>query len=716
MFGIDKLTINYAFSSVYFYLGLILIAAYTYYAYRYTVPQVNSAFRFVLIFIRTAALLLILFTIFEPILNIARRKVVEPVNLIFVDDSKSIRIDDGTNRMGTVEGFLGRISTGALKNSAEIYSFGTKINKVSADSLNRITFSESSTNISKAFGGIKTENKNIASIVLISDGVITDGSNPVFQAEKLGIPVYTIGVGDTSKRNNLEVRRVLFNEYVYSGTPTTINVTIASAGFKGRAVPVTLYENNRQIAQQNVTLSDEGMTSANFSYTARFPGEKKMNVVVGKLEGEFTYADNNKPFYLNVLNNKINTLVIAGSPSPDLSFVRNSLLADENLRVATLTQVGPNRFLENTNQTQLIDSSSIIFLVGFPSQQTPDRLLNKILQEIRDKAKPYCIVLSEGVDYNRLKIFQPELPFTIGRITPGYTEAQPLITTAEMQNPLLQNNASNITDTWNNLPPVSRTNTELIAKPESNVLARIKVNNVPLNNPLIITRKLGNKKSVAILAKNIWRWKLETSEKKLDVFDRLMLSGTKWLNTREEQKLVSIKPTKKIYSLGEPVEFTAQVYNETLNPVDDAEIKLAVKSDKNELSLSMNALGGGLYEGKLETNEPGDYTFSGAANQSGRILGKDAGRFSIGDVEIEMINPGMDKDLLQLLARQTGGRFFYGKNYDQLFNILSEISKSKVKEKVSNSEIILWSSQWMLVGIILFFAAEWFLRKRSGML
>ncbi|MGE5431684.1 MAG: vWA domain-containing protein [Syntrophomonadaceae bacterium] len=716
MFGIDKLTINYAFSSVYFYLGLVLIAAYTYYTYRYTVPRVNSAFRFVLIIIRTLALLLILFTIFEPVLNIARRKVIEPVNLIFVDDSKSIKIEDGTNRMFTVEDFLKRVSSGSNKNSAEIYSFGTNVNKVSADSLTRIKFSESTTNLSKVFSSIKTENRNIASIVLISDGVITDGSNPVFQAEKLGIPVYTVGVGDTAKRNNLEIRRVLFNEYVYSATPTTINVTIASAGFKGRTVPVTLYENNRQIAQQNVTFTDDGLSSANLSYTAKSPGEKKMNVAVGRLEGEFSYADNDKPFYLNVLNNKINTLIIAGSPSPDLSFVKNSLLADENLRVATLTQAGPNRFLENANQTQLIDSSNIIFLVGFPSAQTPERLLAKVQQEIRDNGKPFCIILSEGTDYNRLKVLQPELPFTIGRIAPGYTESQPLVTSSEMQNPLLQNNAPNVIEAWNNLPPVSRSNTELVAKPESNVLSRVRVNNVPLNYPLVLTRKLGNKKSAAILAKNIWRWKLETSERKLDVFDRLILSGTKWLNTHEEQKLVSIKPTKKIYSLGEPVEFTAQVYNETLNPVDDAEIKVAVKSEKNEFSVAMNALGGGLYEGKLETNESGDYTFSGTANQAGRQLGKDGGRFSIGDVEIEMINPAMDKDLLQLLARQTGGRFFYGKNYAQLFEILSEISKSKVKEKISHSEIILWNSQWMLIGIIVFFAAEWFLRKRSGML
>jgi hypothetical protein len=81
-----------------------------------------------------------------------------------------------------------------------------------------------------------------------------------------------------------------------------------------------------------------------------------------------------------------------------------------------------------------------------------------------------------------------------------------------------------------------------------------------------------------------------------------------------------------------------------------------------------------------------------------------------------MINPGMDKDFLSLLSRQTGGKFFYGKNFNQLFNLLEENNRRHSKEKVSLSEITLWSNEWMLISIIVLFAVEWFLRKRSGML
>lgn len=716
MFNIDKLNINFSFSSIYFYAGLLIIAAYTVYTYKFTVPQVNRPFKFLLISLRTLALLLILFTIFEPVLSIARKSTVKPVNLFYVDNSKSITIQDGTGREESIKNFLNRLEASGVRNNSEVYSFGSNIRKVARDSLSKINFSEGTTNISRIFSSIKTENKNIASIVLISDGVITDGSNPVFQAEKLGIPVYTVGVGDTSGRDNIEVRKVLFNDYIYNETPTTINVTLASNGFKNKTVTLSLYEDNKQIGQQNVLLGDNEMMSANFTYTAKTPGEKKMMVSVSEQKGEFTFADNKKVFYMNVLNNKLNTLIVAGSPSPDLSFVKNSLATDENLRISTITQAGPNRFLENVNQNRLLDSANVIYLVGFPSAQTPQGLLNRVLQEIRDKGKPYCIILSSGTDFNKLRDMQSELPFTVGRVFPGYTEVQPSVTPDELQNPLLQNNSPNIVDAWNNLPPVLRSNVEISAKPESNILARVRINNIPVNSPLILTRKLGNKKSVAILAKDIWRWKLETSEKRLDVFDRIMQSGVKWLNTREEQKLVMIKTSRKIYSLGEPVEFTAQVYDETFNPVDAAEVTVNVKSGKDEYSVNMNSLSGGIYEGTLVTSNPGDYVFSGSAKLNDKVLGKDAGRFSIGDVEIEMINPVMDKGLLNLLALQTGGKFFYGKNIDQLFNILQENNRYRTKEKITHSEIVLWSNEWMLVGIILLLAAEWFLRKRSGML
>ena len=51
---------------------------------------------------RTLALIVILFIFFEPILSFIKKITLEPVNLVFVDNSRSNRIDDGTDRINTI--------------------------------------------------------------------------------------------------------------------------------------------------------------------------------------------------------------------------------------------------------------------------------------------------------------------------------------------------------------------------------------------------------------------------------------------------------------------------------------------------------------------------------------------------------------------------------------------------------------------------------------
>jgi hypothetical protein len=338
-----------------------------------------------------------------------------------------------------------------------------------------------------------------------------------------------------------------------------------------------------------------------------------------------------------------------------------------------------------------------------------------VLNIIKTKNKPLFFVLSSSTDLNKLKLLEDELPFNIQRISYGFTEVQPYIPAEGLQSTLIENNDKN-SSAWNNMPPVYRSNSEFTAKPESEVISKIKINNIPVNSPLILSRKVGTRRSAAILAKDIWKWKLQTAEKNIDVFDRLLINSAKWLNTKENQSPVTIKTSKKSYSLGEPVEFSAQVYDETFNPVEDAEVVVDVKTGNEKYQVIMSSLGSGLYEGSLSTTASGDYQFSGSAKINNKLLGKDNGKFSIGDVDIEQINPRMDKEFLTLLSTQTKGKFFDGSNSDKLIKALEENSNKKVHERVIKSEFTLWSNKWLMISVIVLFALEWFFRKRSGML
>jgi hypothetical protein len=712
MFDYEKVSLTFSFNYLFFILALILLVLYSVYTYRYTVPLVNPTRKNILTALRALGLLFIIFIVFEPKLSLAKKVVIKPKTLVYIDNSRSIRINDGTNREEHVKNFIQDILKGKLEETSGIFLFGSKVKEIKTDSLSQVNFSEGSTNFSSIFSGIKKDEQNISAIAIISDGVITEGTNPVFTAEKLGVPVFTVGIGDSSRKNDVEIKNVLYNEYIYTGTPTSIVASVANKGFAGKSVNLSLLENDKPLEQKTITLNEDGIQNEEFTYTPKEGGEKKLSAIVSPLPGEFTTANNKKVFFINVLSNKLKVVILSGVPSPDMTILKTVLTSDENLKISSLTYIAAGKTVEKNNPERIIDSADVFFMVGFPSREVPDDLIKRVIA----KNKPFFFVLTDAVDLNKLKYLQSDLAFTINRQGQGYTEVQPNVSLNQAKNPLLQNNSSDNINAWNNLPPALQINSEYGVKPEAEVMARIKANNIPLNSPLILSKKIGNKRSVTVLAKDIWRWKLQTTEKGLDLFDRFINNSVKWLHSSDEEKQVRIKTSKKIYSLGEEIEFSGEVYDELFNPVSNAEVNVNISESDQKNEIKLTALGNGLYEGKFQGNKSGDYSFSGSAVDGQKKLGTDAGKFNIGEIDIEMIDPRMNYEFLSSLASQTGGKFFTYNNYSQLFEILNRLNKESAKEKINVSELNLWSDEWLLVLTILIFSIEWFIRKRSGML
>jgi hypothetical protein len=231
-----------------------------------------------------------------------------------------------------------------------------------------------------------------------------------------------------------------------------------------------------------------------------------------------------------------------------------------------------------------------------------------------------------------------------------------------------------------------------------------------------LSSNFSGRKSIAVLAKDIWKWKLQTAPKGLDLFDNFIVNSLRWLRANEEQKTVKIKTTKKYYAQGERIEFYGEVSDESLNSVSEAEIHISISSAANKYEVDMQNVGPGLYEGSIVINEAGDFKYSAQAKIKDQILGKASGTFNLGEIDIEMFNPVMNYSLLNLLAKNTNGDFYFPDEYNSLLEKLNELKITSSKQKVVTSEINLWSSTWMLVISILLFATEWFIRKRNGML
>ena len=315
-------------------------------------------------------------------------------------------------------------------------------------------------------------------------------------------------------------------------------------GFAGKSSQISLYENTQLIEQKSLTLDASGVNSIAFDYTPKLSGEKKLTIRIANQNSESTFLNNQKVFYINVLSNKINVLLLSGKPSADLTFIKNSLSADENLKVNTLTQISAGNFLEQ-NPQQKLDSADIIYLIEFPTNLTSEDFLTRLKNKLEIRNTPFFLLLSGDVDLNKLNRISSLLSFSVQTIDKNYLQVQPDIQISEISNPVLINNLIN---DWNNLPPISQPLISLTIKPESKILSKVRINNQPRNNPLIITRSFGSKRSLAVIGKDIWKWKLQTASKNLTLFDNFIVGSTRWLNAPDDQKKVRIKTSKQIYS------------------------------------------------------------------------------------------------------------------------------------------------------------------------
>ncbi|HOJ17396.1 MAG TPA: VWA domain-containing protein [Ignavibacteriaceae bacterium] len=709
---IDSISLNIN-GSWYILIPLILMSGlFTYYLYKITIPKINRRIKWLLISLRTLSLIIILFLFFEPILAINSKREVNPTTLVFIDNSGSMSAASNTKIL--TEDFLKKWTNLRSTDDLSIFLFGDSTRELTETS--RINFSDKTSNFTKIIDKVRESEENITSVLLVSDGIITDGVNPINGAEKLGIPFYTIGLGDTTKNKDLILRNIVYDKNILSNSYAPIIVSLEQRGFNGSKVTASLLEDNRLIEQKDILLDDNNSQTFLFNYTAKIPGEKKLTLKLSTVENEKNPNNNSKTFFVTVLENRKNIVLISSSPSSDLTFIKNSLFLDSTLSVKTITEIGAGRFLEGTNIDKVLDSAGIIFLLGFPSRNTSNDIVNKVTSLINKNKIPYFILFNNLTDLNKVKSIENELPFTIvSSNIEAVKLVQPSVPVNQLRNPILQSNSINTEDGWNSLPPIFRTNIEIRPKPESEVVSNVSINNVPLNLPLILTRDVSSKKSIAVLGFDIWRWKL--MKPGTDIFDRFILNSQRWLSVKADNKQVKLETSKQVYSSGEEITLLGEVRDKSQNAVENANVKVDITSPTGlKLSINLVSLGNGLYQSNFISRESGDYSFTGEAHDDGLLLGKDGGRFTVSDQELELLNTAADIDFLRLLANRTNGEFFMNEDYDKALPLLEKLNSSASNEVSEIKEYSPLSSLTIILLLIVIFALEWFIRKRYGLL
>ncbi|MFX0139254.1 MAG: VWA domain-containing protein [Candidatus Hodarchaeota archaeon] len=712
-----------------FILLLICFITLSIFVYRKTNPPVATGLRRLLISLRIISLFIIILILFEPLLSITWNRIQKPIIAILIDTSASMSLTDAkvsrsqeTNYILKQSLFQDRKKDYAF----DFFQFSDNLKEVKLNEIDSLQFSSDGTDITYALQKIKEkmDDKNFAAVVLFSDGNYNIGENPVRYAQDYGVPIFPIAIGDPAEQKDVVISKVATNRITYADSKVPVDVTIKATGYKGKKVSVNLKKADKSLDSKFVELADNEMeTKITLHYTPGEVGNHKYSLQIPALEDELTSLNNNKNFYVKVLKSKMKLLLIAGSPSFDFNFLKHALNEDLNIETTYWVLKNNRQFYEGNFPTSKdkLKNYDCIILLDFPRKNSPPQVLNSLKNLLETENKPLLLIVSKDLYFNTLRPLQNYLPFDLKVFHTNEQLVTFNLTSQGLQHPLMRLSDNDIENQnkWHDLPPIYYSFRTINLLPGSISLLEVnrqqsKIYGTKRALPIITVRKVSQQKSLAILGYGIWRWDflMKGIGKTNDTFKQFLGNCIRWLVTREDSKLVRIIPDKEIYRSGEKVSFTAETYYEDYRPLDGAEIKLVITGISKEYQVTLADIGDGKYEGEFQVLEGGDYTYKGQAFYQNRLLGEDAGRFSVEEFSMEFIDTKMNEALLQQIAFKSGGQYFTSLNFNDLEKEIN-FPERNVSE---SSQWEIWNRLGLLIAVIVLLSVEWFIRKKKGML
>ncbi|MBK6418189.1 MAG: VWA domain-containing protein [Ignavibacteria bacterium] len=708
------------------YILLVLVAAtLAVVTYARTNPPLTPLSKGLLIALRTFGLACLLLVLFEPLLRFVRSETSTPRVAIALDVSASMAISDRAgDRAQQARSALDQLHNG-LGEGTEVFFFDESLREAGSVPVDSIRFSGFRTNIAHAINSISNRSLDdrFGAIILVTDGNHNAEDVPVHVAERSGMGIYSVGIGDTVPPRDIHAASILVNGIAVVGEPLPITVEIVQSNMEDRDVDVIFEDNAVEIGRERIALRRSiGKQSITFIWTPKTDGIRKISARIVPVQGEFTEKNNVVQDFVTVRKDKRRVLIVAGAPSPDVTFVKAALAHDPSVTIQTYIQKQGSEFYEGALPANALDDVEAVVMIGFPTQSSPRDVVERIATACA-KGRSLMFIPSLQTDYTKLGSFEKVLPFRVGGSRPQEFLVTPDVTRGASSDPIIKLNGTEADmAVWNNLPPIYRTETFVEPAPGAVTLATIRVGNAPLDEPLLMKREDGNIRSLALLGYGIYRWKLlgdgpATSRggAVTDVLQTFMGNSLKWLSVRDDARRVRIKSTHPFYAAGERVGFIASIQDQTFAAIDDAEVKIVVEGASGRRDVILTGQGNGRYAFDIGSLAPGDYSYTGTAVSRGVQIGTDKGRFTVGDLGIEAGASTRNISLLQTLAVRTGSLATSATEIEKLIAAVKADPRLRPVARTHEREFPLYHLPWLMFAGILGFSLEWFIRKRRGL-
>ena len=361
---------------------LIFAGLYDYLLYRKSSTW-NKQQRILLSTIRFSVAFIILLLLLSPIIRQIENYFEKPIVVIAVDNSSSLAVVLDSVKLEDIKKSIDSIHSGLISNNyqIEVRSF-SGIHATSAE----LEFNEQTTNINELLTSVENdyENRNLADVILLSDGIYNSGISPNFA--NYNFILHTIGTGDTIPKKDLLIKELKYNKISYQGNQFPIIAEIENRGFINESITISLYNSGKKLDQKSLLLTEEeGIKAVEFLVNANNKGLQRYSISIDQKRNEFNTENNNAHAYIDIIDGKERVLMIKA--------IKGAIETNSNYEF--------NLFIPGLNKEPKGEYDLIIY------HQFPDSrgILNAWFE--KNKTTPYWIITTAKSNYKTLNEIIP---------------------------------------------------------------------------------------------------------------------------------------------------------------------------------------------------------------------------------------------------------------------------------------------------------------------
>ena len=659
--------------------------------------EISVWWRRLMYFLRFAATSILAFLLLSPLLRRNETDTKKPVVVVASDNSESMRVGMKSADTAAFAKNMRELAR-QLGEAYEVhtYAVGDQLN----DGL-RFGFTDKITNLSKVFEEVYDaySNQNLGAVILATDGIYNQGNNPLYTAQKLNVPVYTVAIGDTVAKKDVVLKRVYNNQIAYLGDEFTVQIDVSARNCKGNTTNLTVSKGNAAPSKsQNIGIdSDDFFKTIDLTLKADAVGVQRYRVAVSAISGEVTTVNNTKEIVIEVIDARQKVLIVANAPHPDLSALKEAIIDNKNydaeIQYLSDLKADPAKY-------------DLFILHEVPGSSGAAQTL---LAAIQAQRKPRWFIL--GNQSNLGAVGQAQQTLRVSGSINSTNEVQAVV--AANFTPFRLNDK--LLAQLPKFPPLIAPFGEYTADATASTLLNQKIGTVTTKYPLWVFGEKDGIKTSVLAGEGLRRWRLTDfiTNKSFDNFNELIANTIQYLSVKNDKRKFRAYANKTLYDENENITIDAELYNDSYQRINEPEAKVVLRgAGGKEYPFSFSKISN-YYTANAGLLPVGDYTFLASVTNNGQNL-KSEGQFSVKSIQLEVFETQADHRLLRSLSAQTGGETVFA---NQIGSIVQKIkAKGSVKPMLFSTlrTRSLIDVKWIFFLLLTLLCGEWFLRKFHG--